>query len=125
MFIGISKLEDHSISVDQARCDSSIVEKYLDSATIKETSKLYKTTLTHDMIFTKEYDSTSDKQVELISREYNIHYIDFVGSLIYLLYKRMDLCFAVQNLEKFSSNNGKVHFEGLVHLLRYIREMLI
>ena len=32
----------------------------------------------------------------------------------------MDLSFAVHTLAKFSSNPGKVHFEGLVHLLRYI-----
>ena len=34
----------------------------------------------------------------------------------------MDLSFAVHKLAKFSSNPGKVHFEGLVHLLRYIRD---
>ena len=34
----------------------------------------------------------------------------------------MDLSFAVHNLAKFSTNPGKVHFEGLVHLLRYIRD---
>ena len=34
----------------------------------------------------------------------------------------MDLSFAVQKLAKFSSNPSKVHFEGLVHLLRYIGE---
>ena len=34
----------------------------------------------------------------------------------------MDLSFAVHKLEKFSVNPGKVHFEGLVHLLRYIRD---
>ena len=34
----------------------------------------------------------------------------------------MDLSFSVHTLAKFSSNPGKVHFEGLVHLLRYIRE---
>ena len=33
----------------------------------------------------------------------------------------MGLSFAVHKLEKFSSNPGKVHFEGFVHLLRYIR----
>ena len=31
------------------------------------------------------------------------------------------LFFSVHQLEKFSENPGKVHFEGLVHLLRYIR----
>ena len=34
----------------------------------------------------------------------------------------MDLSFAVHKLANFSANPGKVHFEGLVHLLRYIRE---
>ena len=33
----------------------------------------------------------------------------------------MDLSFAVHKLAKFSANPGKVLFEGLVHLLRYIR----
>ena len=34
----------------------------------------------------------------------------------------MDLCFAVHNLAKFSSNHGKVQFEGLVNLLKYITD---
>ena len=34
----------------------------------------------------------------------------------------MDLSFTVHRLAKFSANPGKVHFEGLIHLLRYIRK---
>ena len=34
----------------------------------------------------------------------------------------MDLSFAVHKLEKFSENPGKLHFEGLIHLLRYTRD---
>ena len=34
----------------------------------------------------------------------------------------MDLSFAVHKLAKFSENSGRVHFEGLVYLLRYIRD---
>ena len=34
----------------------------------------------------------------------------------------MDLSFSVHKLEFFSENPGKAHFEGLVHLLRYIRD---
>ena len=34
----------------------------------------------------------------------------------------MDLSSAVNKLSKFSSNTGKVNFEVLVHLLRYIRD---
>ena len=33
----------------------------------------------------------------------------------------MDFLFGVHKLAKFSDNPGKVHFEGLIHLLRYIR----
>ena len=34
----------------------------------------------------------------------------------------MDLSFAVHKLADFSANPGKVNFEVLVHILRYIRE---
>ena len=34
----------------------------------------------------------------------------------------MDLSFAVHKLANFSANPGKVHFEGFVHLLIYIRD---
>ena len=44
-----------------------------------------------------------------------------MGSLNYLLSTILYLCFAVHNLGFFSSNTGRVHFEGLVNLLRYIR----
>ena len=72
------------------------------------------------MIFTKEYVSTSDEKVDKLNREYNIHYRTYIGSLIYLFSTRVDLSFEVHKLAKFSENPGKVHFEGLVHLLRYI-----
>ena len=41
---------------------------------------------------------------------------------IYLLSTIVYLSFVVQKLAIFSSNPGKVHFEGLEHLLRYIRD---
>ena len=40
-----------------------------------------------------------------------------MGSLIYLLSTIVDLSFAVHNLEKFSTNPGKVHCEVLVNFL--------
>ena len=42
--------------------------------------------------------------------------------MVYFLYTRVDFSFAVLKLAKFSSNPGKVHFESLVNLLRYIRD---
>ena len=94
----------------------------MDTDTIKISINFYKTTFTADMIFTKEYVSTSDEQVEKLTREYNIHYRVCIASLVYLLSTRVDLSFAVHKLAKFSSNPGKLHFEGLIHLLRYIRD---
>ena len=61
MPIRISQMKDHSISVDQARYATSIVAKYLDNFTVKVTKTFYNTTLPDDMIFTKEYVSTSDE----------------------------------------------------------------
>ena len=52
----------------------------------------------------------------------NIHYRAFIGSFIYLISTRVGLSFSVHKLANFSSNPGKLHFEGLVHLLRYIRD---
>ena len=57
-----------------------------------------------------------------MTRIFDIHYRSCIGSFIYLLYKIVYLSFIEHKLEKFSSNTGKVHFEGLVHLLIYIRE---
>ena len=71
----------------------------------------------YDMIFTKGDESTSDDQVEELTREFDIHYRYFIGSFINVLFKRVDLSFAVHKLANFSSNPGKVRFEGLVHLL--------
>ena len=52
--IRISQLKEHYISVDQARYATFVVAKYIDTVTMKENSKSYKTNLPHDMIFTKE-----------------------------------------------------------------------
>ena len=56
----ISQLKDYYISVDQARCATSVVVKYLETDTIKFNSMFHKTNLPHDIIFTKEYASISD-----------------------------------------------------------------
>ena len=111
-------MKDHSIIVYQARYATSIISKYLDTATVKAITKFNNTTLPYDMISTKADTSTSDEQVEKLTREFNIHYRDCIGSLIYLFSTRADLSFTVHKLAKFSSNPVKVHFGGLVHLLR-------
>ena len=42
MYIRISQLKDHSISVDQDRYATSVVAKYLDTSTVKVRNKFYK-----------------------------------------------------------------------------------
>ena len=68
MSIIISQMRDRFISLDQARYTTSIVAKYLDTDTFKESKTFYKTTLTSDMIFTKADAYTSDEQVEKLNR---------------------------------------------------------
>ena len=57
----------------------------------------------------------------MLSRGFNIHHKDFIGSLIYFLSTRFYLSFAVQKLETFSENSDIVYSKILVHLLIYIR----
>ena len=66
--IRISQVKDHYISVDHARYATSIVAKYLDTVTVKASTKFYNTNLPSGMIFTKAYASTSDEQVEKLTR---------------------------------------------------------
>ena len=73
------------------------------------------------MILTKADASTNNDKVKNLTREFNIHYRACISSLVYLFSKRVHLSFAVQKLAIFSSNSGKVHFKGLIYLLRYIR----
>ena len=122
MWIIISQLKDHSISLDKAIYATSVVEKLLDTATVKAGTQFYNTTLHYNIIFTKDDRSTSYEQVEKLTRGFNIHYRACIGSLVYLLSTRVDLSFAVHKLSIFSANPGKVRFEGLLHILRYIRD---
>ena len=69
----------HSISLDQARYATYIVAKYLDTYIVKITANFYKTNLPSDTIFTKSDASTSDEQVEKLTREFNIHYRSCIG----------------------------------------------
>ena len=48
MSIRISQIKDHSISVYQARYDTSVVDKNLDTATVNTSTNFYKTDLTYD-----------------------------------------------------------------------------
>ena len=99
--IRIYQIKDHSIYVNQARYDTSIVAKYLDTSTVKTSKKFYKTNFPSDMIFIKYDAYNSAEKVEKLNRELNIHYIACIGSFIYLLSIGVDLRFAVHKLSRF------------------------
>ena len=88
-------MKDHSISVYQARCATSIVDKYLDTVTVITNKCFSNTNFPSDMIFTKVDESTSDEQVDKLTKKYNIYYRACIGSLIYLLSTRVDLSVSV------------------------------
>ena len=73
-------MKDHFIPVDQARYLTSIVEKYLDTDTVKASTNFYNTTLPFDVILTKSDTSTSDEQLENLTWEFIIHYRACIGS---------------------------------------------
>ena len=108
MSIRISHIKDHYISVYRARYDTSIVAKYLNTATFKTSTQCCKTTFLSDMIFIKDDASNSYEQVYKWTREFNIYYRACIVSLIYLLSTRVYLSFIVHKLAKFSSNPVKV-----------------
>jgi hypothetical protein len=57
-----------------------------------------------------------------LSAEYNVNYASCIGSLIYLAMMRTDIIHAVNKVAKFSHHAGKLHFEALLHALRYLRD---
>ena len=68
MSIMIYQMKYHSVSVDKARYATSIVGKYLDTATVKTSTTFYKTNLPYDMIFTKANSYISDDKFDKLNR---------------------------------------------------------
>ena len=104
MSIRISQMKDNSIYVYQARCNTSIVPKHLDTATVKTSKKFYRTTFPSDIIFAKADASNAYYQIDKLTREFKIRYRACIVSLIYLLSTIVDLIFTVLKLATFSSN---------------------
>ena len=73
------------------------------------------------MLYSLDKIFTCSSLVEAYYLEITTFTTNIVWDHLFILSIRVDLCFAVHKLAKFSSNPGKLYFEGLVHLLRYIR----
>ena len=89
--IRIYQMKDHSISEDQAKYSTFVVDKHLDTDKVKTSTNFYKNTFPYDMIFIKDSLSNSYEQVYKLAREFNIHYRSCIGSLVCLLSKSVAL----------------------------------
>ena len=61
-------MKNHSISLYQARYATYILDKYLDTATVKTSTKFYKTIFPYDNILANDNESTIDEQLEKLTR---------------------------------------------------------
>ena len=84
MSISISYIKDHSISVDQARYAASIVAKYIYNSTAKKSTKFIRPIFYH-IILTKDDVSTSDEQVDNLTRV-SIFTTDIVLDNLFICY---------------------------------------
>ena len=48
-------------------------------------------------------------------------YCQMIGSLMYLMNTRLDICFALNTLSQFLTNPRNVHLIAEKHILRYLR----
>jgi hypothetical protein len=51
-------------------------------------------------------------------------YIKLIGSLMYLVNARSDICFAVNTLSLYMVEPRHVHWMATKHMLRYLRGMI-
>jgi hypothetical protein len=118
----INQLSNYDIELDQSRYSQSIVKKYLETAGTKKVVTVHSTPLPSDFIPSVVDCSVDESLSQQLAVEYNIDYASCIGSLIYLGMTRVDIIFAVNKLAKFTHKPGKIHFEALIHLLRYLRD---
>jgi len=121
----INQLANHDIQLDQSRYCASIVKKYLNSAGAPKVERAHSTPLPLDFVTTSDDCSTDEEAAKLLEKEYNVDFASCIGSLIYLGMTRCDIVYVVNKLAKFKRIPGRVHFNVLLHLLRYLRDNLL
>ena len=69
---------------------------------------------------TKDPFRPKEKNEELLGPE--VPYLSAIGALMYLAnYTRPDIAFSVNLLARYSSTPTKRHYNGIKHILRYLR----
>jgi hypothetical protein len=118
----INQLQNFDIEIDQSRYCKAIVKKYLDTAGYRKIGKHHDAPLPSGFIATVDDCSASEEESKALSEGLNIDFASCIGSLIYLSMTRTDIIYAVNKLAKLTRRPGQVHFEALLHLLRYLRD---
>jgi hypothetical protein len=118
----INQKSNFDIELDQTRYCLAILKKYLDSVGCPKNNSLVSTPLPLPFLPSSDDCSVDENAVATLEEEYNIEYASCIGSLIYLTMTRTDILFAVNKLAKISRSPGRVHFDVLIHLLRYLRD---
>jgi hypothetical protein len=118
----INQLKNFDIELDQSKYCKAIVKKYLDTAGCTKVSKHHDAPLPSGFIATIDDCSGSEVESQKLSDGFNIDFASCIGSLIYLSMTRTDIIYAVNKLAKFTRKPGKLHFEAIIHLLRYLRD---
>ena len=86
-----------NVTLDLARYVANIVKRILGESVSVENVKR---PLPSDFVATVQDCSTSATEVAALTKEYRMEYPSVIGSLIYLLNSRPDICFAVSNFAK-------------------------
>jgi len=118
----INQLKNFDIEIDQSRYYKAIVKKYLESAGCAKNVRQHDTPLPSGFVPTTDDCSSTDQESNKLATSFNIDFASCIGSLIYLSMTRTDIIYAVNKLAKYTRKPGKVHFEALLHLLRYLRD---
>lgn len=113
---------DHigNYTLDQARYIKTVTDKFL-RIPESENDSITQRFLPADFLPTKNDCSLDEKSVKLLETEFGFEYSSAIGSLIYILNTRPDVMFPIMKLAKFMQKPGRVHFEALIHLLKYLR----
>ncbi|MFN9980618.1 MAG: hypothetical protein ACK53Y_11910, partial [bacterium] len=104
---------------------AAIVKKYLDVAGAPKVDRVHSTPLPLEFIPTSDDCSTDETAAKILESEYNLDFASCIGSLIYLGMTRCDIVHAVNKLAKYTRAPRRNHFEALLHVLRYLRDIAL
>ena len=99
---------------------SSYIEKVLKRFYIGKSHPLNSPMFVRLLKVTKDPFRLKEENEELLGPE--VPYLSAIGALMYLAnYTRPDIAFSVNFLERYSSAPTKRHWNGIKHILRYLR----